>query len=179
MKIYKFALVFLIVALFFVYQFTHNRLVVEADRMLNYSFISRSPEGSKYVGFIEDCSGKMSNITSNSCVRMLFFYDVKAHTRGTCFMPGGYANTPMFTDLTVNWLDETSLQWSSEWSSGKPVSQPIDFGHCDDYSGILSRFELIPTLAGTLKYYQEQDLAIAKRLNRKIMDEAMKVIKTN
>lgn len=182
MKVYRIGFFFILVGVAFIYNFSHNRLIIEADKMLDYAFITESPTGNKIVGFIEDCSGQMTKTTSTTsglCVRMVYFYNLYEGTRGKCFLNGGFAQgVRMFEDMEVKWINENSLEWKSSWSNGKNIVQSFDSGNCDDYSGVMSRFELMPTLEGTKKRYASQANEIAKRQNEKLMKEAMQIIQS-
>ena len=176
-KIYFVGFIFLVLSLTFVYWFAQSRLKIEAEKLLDYTYVTYSPAKRFYVGFVEDCTGKMAGVKAGNCIRIFYYYDRAEGTRGTCFLAGGQVQgMPMFEDMEATWINSSTFEWSSTWTKGRKITQNIDKGGCDETSLILDQFKLMPSLKGTIRREKDQVLERVIQENKRLIDEATRVI---
>lgn len=172
-------LVLLVLAIFsaLVYKFAHDRLAEQSLRMLEYTYVTQSPDKKYLVGFFEDCSGAITRTNNTGCVRLVYTYNTVEHTRSACDLySGSMSNTPIFEDLSVKWQSNSQLYWSSSWAK-TPINLGMDRTLCLDFSSFWDQFELIPTLSDSLERLRVQDEKIAKQRSERLIRDAMRSIK--
>lgn len=170
-------LLVLAAAIFGSLHFFKARILEKAELVAKHSAIAKSPNGYTYVGFTEDCEGKINNEDRGHCVRIIYYYKGQKE-RGTCIFGGGQLNSNerMFQDITFQWSGNQTVEWTSTFAK-MPLT--LDGGACTSVSGFESLFELIPTYRQTVNRYYEYEAETLERKNRKAMEEARRQILVN
>jgi hypothetical protein len=169
--------IILIVISLSTYKFLKNRVDVEGEALLPYTYVSASPDRSTYLGLYERCLDTVSGPRDEACLRLIYYYKIPSEERGRCRLVGGYdTKLKMFEEAEATWDSNDQVTFTSAWSNKQLITIRLDEGQCEVYTPMTGLFELMPSLEGTKRRYLEVVRQRAQEKDRKLLEDATKSI---